>query len=150
MSEHRRLCPIRIVDCYNSLCEHQCYMDEKQCREPEKPQSEKTWETPWRYEKLNPQSQPIHIHIHNDFGPLLEVLLSINQKLNKMSEVNDQINATVDALSTSLDKIKADIATLAGEINPGGLTAEEATALQAKLNTIAGKAADIDALTPDA
>lgn len=154
-----RHCPERHNSpCYNQLCEHQCYMDEKECREPEKPQSEKAWEEmmkklekqPWHYEKSNPQSQPIHVHVHLELGSLLEVLLSINQKLNKMSEVNDQINATVDALSTSLDKIKADIGTLASEINPGGLTAAEATALQTKLNAIAGKAADIDALTPDA
>jgi endonuclease III len=129
-------------------------MEEKECREPEKPQSEKTWdELMKKFEGISwqkPQSSPVTVNIHNDFGPLLEVLLSINQKLNKMSEVNDQINATVDALSTSLDKIKADIATLAGEINPGGLTADEATALQAKLNVLAGKAADIDAQTPDA
>lgn len=145
--------------CYNSTCEHQCFMEEKECRESDKPQSETTWEemmrkfdsTPWKWgDAPKPHIQPVTIHIHNDFGPLLEVLLSINQKLQKMSEVNDQINATVDALSTSLDKIKADIATLAGEINPGGLTGAEATALQTKLNAIAGKAVEIDALTPDA
>lgn len=66
-----------------------------------------------------------------------------------MSEVNDQVQAATDKIAASLVKIRTDIQTLTAQINPGGLTAEEAQALVVKLNGIVGDAQSIDDLTAD-
>lgn len=77
-------------------------------------------------------------------------LLIIIVKLNKMSEVNDQLLAEAQKTADSLQKIRVDIATLAKGINPtGGLTEQEAQDLLTKLKAISADAADVDALTPD-
>jgi hypothetical protein len=136
--------------CFNPRCEHQCYMQEKECREPEKPQSEKTWEEIMRKFDSTPKYfstsplQPINVHIHNDFGPLLEVLLSINQKLNQMptkadfDAFKDQINQSVTGLGDSLANIATDITTLTNRL-AGGLTPDETTAVLAEFGDVASK-----------
>lgn len=101
------------VPCYNSICEHQCFIEEEECRKPEhdKPESEKTWEeimkkfdsTPKYF--CNSTSQPVTIHIHNDFGPLLESFLSIHQKLEKIMSTQTEFAAQVQAISTQVAKI---------------------------------------------
>lgn len=141
-------------ECFNQLCEHQCYEEEKQCREPEKPQSENTWEelmkkfkeTPWKYyDSPKPQPQPIHVHIHNDFGPLLEIFLSINQKLNQMPTKADfdafvaSINQSTSDLGGSLDNIATDITTLTDKLTAGGLSPDETTAVLAEFSGVADK-----------
>lgn len=105
-------------ECFNNLCEHQCYMDESGCREPEKPQSEKTWdelmkkfrETHHYYASSNATNQPIHIHIHNDFGPLLESFLSIHQKLDKIMATIEEVQQAVADLQAQVDTTQAAIA----------------------------------------
>ncbi len=147
-----RICPISHKACRQDLCEHQCYMEEKECREPEKPQSEKTWEEmmkklearPW-WERtfMRPEPQTV-IHIHNDFGQLLEIFLSINQKLSQMptkadfDAFRDQINQSVTGLGDSLANIATDITTLTNRL-AGGLTPDETTAVLAEFGDVASK-----------
>jgi hypothetical protein len=70
----------------------------------------------------------------------LENQFLILQKLEKMSEAAQELQALVDqltagqaALKTSLDSIKAGVATIVAGIPAGGMTADEVTALKASL-----------------
>lgn len=66
-----------------------------------------------------------------------------------MSQTGDDLKALVQQSADSLAKIRTDIATLNGEINPNGMTADEVADLKQKLTALAGDAASVDALTPD-
>lgn len=111
-NKFQRICPARgNGDCFNSMCQHQCFMDEEGCRKPE---SEKTWEklieefdkTPWKWlDSSKASSQPVSVHIHNDLGPFLESFLSIHQKLDKIMSTQTELAAQVQAIGTQVAKI---------------------------------------------
>lgn len=107
--------------CYNSTCEHQCFMDEQECRKPEPEHHKecpittlpcvKKCDTHWckmsrplgfPHDEWKADWQPkTVIHIHNDFGPLLESFLSIHQKLDKIMSTQAELAAQVQAIGTS-------------------------------------------------
>lgn len=81
---------------------------------------------------------------------ILAEQLLINEKLDKMSNDAQDLQALVaqlkgdlDTTKTSLDAIKAGVATIVGGLNPGGLTADEVTALKASLLDATGQSAAI-------
>lgn len=57
---------------------------------------------------------------------------------------SDAILASAERTATALKNIRQDIKDLAATINPNGLTAEEAAAVQSKLNDIASDAEELD------
>lgn len=66
-----------------------------------------------------------------------------------MGQTNDEILVIVNEVKATQAKIRADIARLAGGINPNGLTAAEAANLKTELLAIASEAKAIDDLTPE-
>ena len=81
---------------------------------------------------------------------ILAEQLLINEKLDKMSnDAQDlqtlvaQLKGDLDTTKTSLDAIKAGVATIVDGLNPGGLTADEVTALKSSLLDATGQSAAV-------
>lgn len=66
-----------------------------------------------------------------------------------MSVANEQINAKIDQLTGKLTNIAADVTRIKEGIDPNGLTAEEAQAVIAKLDSAISQATAIDDATPE-
>lgn len=138
-------CPHTKHFCHDPLCSKDICI-----RQPVE-QSERTWrdlmkkfnETPYTFEKSYPQ--PVHVHIHNDFGPLLEVLLSINQKLNKTMATIEEVQQAVADLQATVDQTQAAIAAaikaLEDQIAAGSVATPEQ--LQAVIDSLRAVQTDV-------
>ena len=68
-----------------------------------------------------------------------------------MSAQSDALNAKVDALASALTNIRADITAIKNSLpTSGGLTADEVTALSAKLDAVVTDAQELDTENPPA
>lgn len=84
----------------------------------------------------------IHIHIHYEnegkilesLTELKELLIHIKSQNLKLMSVTDDIKADVTALGTALTSIASGVATIAGGIDPNGISAADAQALKASLD----------------
>lgn len=66
-----------------------------------------------------------------------------------MSAQSDALNAKVDALAASLKAIRQDITDIKNGLPAsGGLTADEVTALSARLDAVVSDAAELDGENP--
>lgn len=93
----------------------------------------------------------IHIHVHhhnNGDEKVLEVLNSLNTKIEIMGEKLDAIKAELSVINESTNNIAADLDRLAGIIS-GGLTAEEADSVVADLKTTSDQLKAIAAKNPE-
>jgi uncharacterized coiled-coil protein SlyX len=102
-------CPITDLPCRNPECltrSNHCDLD----RNPFS-QKEMLRKTLIEMRQQVPECGPINVHIHNDFGPLLEVLLSINQKLNKTMATIEEVQQAVADLQATVDSTQLAIAT---------------------------------------
>lgn len=97
----------------------------------------------------------MHIFIEDDskLKTFADTLTRIEQQLDALGVATTMaltdLNAAVARIGKGLDNIAADIRTLSSQINPGGLTAAEATALQTSLEAMAVRTESIAAETPD-
>lgn len=79
------------------------------------------------------------------------ILLSLLFNTENTMALADDLNTKVDALSSTIDNIRQDIADIKASIPvAGGLTEAEAQALGAKLDAVVQKASDLDAENPSA
>ena len=63
-----------------------------------------------------------------------ELLININSKISNLMSVTDDIKADVSALGAALTSIATAVSTIAGGIDPNGISAEDAQALKASLD----------------
>lgn len=105
----------------------------------------------------------IHIHIHHVDDDLKKILHSINNKLDKMSDIINSLKAKVAAQSAALDTVSTNVTGIAGDVIflkqkladlAGGATAAEIAELEAsvdgvstKLDAIGTATASLDAET---
>lgn len=93
----------------------------------------------------------LHIHIHNHADKEVVQLLkeiskqniSMAKKIDELLAKQDQIDATIDEVKKDLDFIKGQL----GAGSEGGLTAEEATTLEARVDATLSKLGALDAET---
>lgn len=124
LNTFHRICPISQKACRDYLCEHQCYMDEQECRKEEHHQkqdpSDKSWDELMEHINRIPSDcrnksefshTPVTIHIHNTIEniiltpeehhhrkhqrkPLLVLLTLINKTQYIMSDITLTLGAT--------------------------------------------------------
>jgi hypothetical protein len=92
----------------------------------------------------------VHVHVHSGEAhpaamDLLKILVRQGDSL--MADVAT-INQKLTNIKTSAEAIAADIARIKGQI-VGGITAEQADAIQAELTALEARFAQIDADTPE-
>ena len=87
----------------------------------------------------------IHNHIHVDVKAIEAKLDKILNKQTMAQETLDALIAKADAATTSLANIRQDIVTIKENLPAsGGLTEAEVATLSAKLDSLAGEAAQLD------
>ena len=96
-------CPITDLPCRNPECTSRhghCDLDKNPFS-----QKELLRKTLADMKQDFPHCQPISVHVHNDFGSLLESFLSIHQKLDKIMSTQTELAAQVQAISAQVSKI---------------------------------------------
>lgn len=109
-------CPVTEANCHDDFCNAGvCLIEWKVGKKKEPDSSEKLWEDLIKKMHAQPTQflpgpQNHHVHGHIDFSPLLEVLLSINQKLNKTMATIEEVQQAVADLQATVDTTQAAIA----------------------------------------
>lgn len=85
----------------------------------------------------------LHVHIHAD-SDKLDIIIKQNtemaKKIDDLLAKQDRIDSTIDEVKKDLDFIKGQL----GQGTEGGLTAEEATALEVRVDATLAKLGALD------